>query len=87
MGQSVNLEVRAKACAPRAQGGFNQVGIHMFSLPHAATESDANVSRWIKQRVPVGTWVLQERPQHHVHSQSQSQGSQRTELRGSGRST
>ena len=34
VGQSVNLEVRAKACAPRAQGGFNQVGIHMFSLPH-----------------------------------------------------
>ena len=44
----------------KPQGGFNQVGIHMHSIPRAAYSSDERTLAWLKQRIPDGTWVLQE---------------------------
>lgn len=44
----------------KAQGGYNQVGLHMFSLSPQAMGSDESMMEWLHQRVPVGTWVLQE---------------------------
>ena len=44
----------------KPQGGFNQVGIHMYSLATADIASDSATAAWLMQRVPEGTWVLQE---------------------------
>uniref|UniRef100_A0A7S0P1B5 Tubulin--tyrosine ligase-like protein 9 n=1 Tax=Calcidiscus leptoporus TaxID=127549 RepID=A0A7S0P1B5_9EUKA len=40
--------------------GFNQIGIHMYSLPEADMETDEKTAAWLMQRVPEGEWVLQE---------------------------
>jgi len=44
----------------KSRNGFNQVGIHMYSLPLSDVESDQSMSRWLSQRVPQGEWVFQE---------------------------
>lgn len=44
----------------KPQFGFNQVGIHMYSLGHDAMESDDAMGAWLLKHVPDGTWVLQE---------------------------
>jgi len=44
----------------KPQGGFNQVGIHMYSLAKEDAASEEGILAWLMQRVPEGTWVLQE---------------------------
>jgi len=44
----------------KPQGGFNQVGIHMYSLDRKESASADGTLAWLSQRVPDGTWVLQE---------------------------
>jgi len=44
----------------KPQAGFNQVGIHMYSLPRSEMATDASVGDWLARRVPNGKWVLQE---------------------------
>mmetsp|Transcript_12533 Transcript_12533/g.26761 ORF Transcript_12533/g.26761 Transcript_12533/m.26761 type:complete len:801 (-) Transcript_12533:8-2410(-) len=44
----------------KPQGGFNQIGIHMYSMSKEASSTEEGVLQWMTQRVPEGTWVLQE---------------------------
>ena len=41
-------------------GGFNQVGIHMYSMDKSKTESEVATKEWVLKHVPEGQWVLQE---------------------------
>ena len=41
-------------------GGFNQVGIHMYSMDKSETESESATKEWVLKHVPEGQWVLQE---------------------------
>ena len=41
-------------------GGFNQVGIHMYSMDTSETESESATKEWVLKHVPEGQWVLQE---------------------------
>ena len=41
-------------------GGFNQIGIHMYSLGKSDVASDEATAAWLFRRVPEGSWVLQE---------------------------
>ena len=49
----------------KPQGGFNQVGIHMFNFfPSQDAESDGATEAWLRKHIAEGHWILQEYEMH-----------------------